>query len=100
MGVFRSYPFATTLAVAGFLVGFSVFFSTSFFVSYDPLEISQQPIKSFIDYIKSYSSQLWSVLVKGMILGFILGIVLGLGGFMVDFLMKGPVANDSLRFGR
>ena len=95
MGVFRDFPFATTFVVAGFLLGFSVLFSTDFFVSYDISMISQDPAGSLFNYIGEYSSELWSVVVEGLALGVVLGFILGFGGFVIDFMRRDSVTNHS-----
>ena len=90
MRFFRSFPFATTFVVAGFFVGFSILFSTDFFVSYDISKISQNPAGSLINYFRDYSSELWGIVAKGFALGVVLGSILGFGGFIIDFLRREP----------
>ncbi|MBU2615910.1 MAG: hypothetical protein KKC19_02290 [Nanoarchaeota archaeon] len=95
MRFFREFPFATTFVVAGFLIGFFVFFSTDFFVSYDISKISQDPAGSLLNYFWEYSSGLWEVVIKCFSLGVVLGFILGFGGFIIDFLRRDSATNPN-----
>jgi hypothetical protein len=88
MNIIRNFPFASTLALFGFLVGL-LFLSTldfSISINYEFSEILREPVNLFINYFR----ESFMILVKGAGLGVAIGIVLGFAGFIMDFLRKKP----------
>ncbi len=83
-GIIRKFPFASLLALFGFLVGLLFLSTLDFSLNYTFSEFLKDPVGLFFNYFK----ESFAVVIKGLLLGIAVGVVLGFAGFIIDLLRR------------